>query len=123
MNILQTVVLCHTWMACLEDTNFSRSREFLPERWLGEKGRTSSYLVAPFGCGRRMCPGKRFIEQELHVVLAKVSCGIGLSIFNGGSLFQIVTEFQLEFDGELELQFEFLLAPKGPVNLRLIDRV
>jgi len=60
-------------MACLEDSNFERSKEFLPERWLENPEKSSSHLVVPFGCGRRMCPGKRFIEQELHVVLAKVS--------------------------------------------------
>jgi ecdysone 20-monooxygenase len=48
----------------------------MPERWLhhGEMTRTSPFLVVPFGCGRRVCPGKRFVEQELHLVLAKVIC-------------------------------------------------
>ena len=68
----QTVVLCHTWMACLQNSNFESASEFRPERWLGEGVKPSAFLVVPFGCGRRMCPGKRFIEQELHVVLAQV---------------------------------------------------
>ena len=32
----------------------------------------SPSLVAPFGRGRRMCPGKRFVDLELHLLLAKV---------------------------------------------------
>ncbi|KAK6620662.1 hypothetical protein RUM43_010957 [Polyplax serrata] len=100
-----TVVLCHTWMACMQEVNFENASTFKPERWLTEGSRKNNYLVAPFGSGRRMCPGKRFMEQELQIVLAK-----------------IVSEFYLEFDEDLELMFEFLLAPQGPVKLRLIDR-
>lgn len=36
---------------------------------------TKSFLVAPFGVGKRMCPGKRFVNLELQVVLAQVSWG------------------------------------------------
>ncbi|XP_069685662.1 ecdysone 20-monooxygenase isoform X1 [Periplaneta americana] len=102
-----TVVLCHTWLACQEEANFTSASEFLPERWLhdGELMRTSPFLVVPFGCGRRICPGKRFVEQELHLVLAK-----------------IVREFHVDFEGELDLQFEFLLAPQAPTNFIFRDR-
>lgn len=40
---------------------------------------TKSFLVAPFGVGKRMCPGKRFVNLELQVVLAQV-CGLHLSL-------------------------------------------
>lgn len=102
-----TVVLCHTWLACQEEANFSSAKEFLPERWLqnGELARTSPFLVVPFGCGRRVCPGKRFAEQQMHLALAK-----------------IVREFHVDFEGELELQFEFLLFPKGPTKFIFHDR-
>lgn len=102
-----TVVLCHTWLACQEEVNFTAAHEFLPERWLqhGEVTRISPFLVVPFGCGRRICPGKRFVEQELHLALAK-----------------IVREFHVDFEGELELQFEFILCPKAPTNFIFHDR-
>lgn len=32
----------------------------------------SPLLVAPFGAGRRICPGKRFVELALQLILAKV---------------------------------------------------
>jgi len=72
---VQTVVLCHTWLAGLEDSNFSAGKEYRPERWLSNGSCSNSaatFLVTPFGVGRRMCPGKRFVEQALHVVLAEV---------------------------------------------------
>lgn len=70
--VFQIVVICHTWLACLQDSNFECASEFKPERWLADGVKPSSFLVVPFGSGRRMCPGKRFSEQELQVVLAKV---------------------------------------------------
>nr|CAD7433241.1 unnamed protein product [Timema monikensis] len=104
-----TSVVCHTWLACKDETNFSRPEEFYPERWLPGSDRKSTqnsqFLVIPYGCGRRMCPGKRFVDQELHLILAK-----------------IVQEFEVKFDGEMGLQFEFFLAPGGPVNFTFIDR-
>lgn len=69
---LQSVVLCHTWLACLKESNFEKATEFIPERWLDDANHKFSCLVIPFGYGRRMCPGKRFVELELQVVLAQV---------------------------------------------------
>lgn len=63
----------HTGLACLENKNFIDATSYKPERWLDDLTKKSPFLVAPFGCGKRMCPGKRFIELELQIVLAKVS--------------------------------------------------
>jgi hypothetical protein len=71
--LFQTVVLLHTGLACLDDKNFKDATSYKPERWLDDLTKKSPFLVAPFGCGKRMCPGKRFIELELQIVLAKVS--------------------------------------------------
>ncbi|KAK9498298.1 hypothetical protein O3M35_002964 [Rhynocoris fuscipes] len=106
-----SVILCHTWLACLDDGNFSEAKEFRPERWLANDGSCSTghlhpFLVVPFGVGRRMCPGKRFVELELQVVLALM-----------------VRQFEIDYDGELELEFEFLLAPKSPVNFTFKERI
>nr|AFU86480.1 cytochrome P450 CYP314A1v2 [Laodelphax striatellus] len=94
------VVLCHTWLACQDEKNFSRANEFLPERWLSNNElKKSPFLTAPFGVGRRMCPAKRFVHLELQVVLAK-----------------IVQHFELDYEGELGLYFEFLLGPRAPTK-------
>uniref|UniRef100_A0A1B6EHD4 Cytochrome P450 n=1 Tax=Clastoptera arizonana TaxID=38151 RepID=A0A1B6EHD4_9HEMI len=133
-----SVVLCHTWLASQEEENFTSAKEFIPERWLTNQcscdtpnlqsknctepcdtwclkrescvcalhnAKLRSFLVAPFGVGRRMCPGKRFVHMELQVVLA-----------------QTVRQFEIAYDGELGLQFEFLLAPEAPVNFIFKDR-
>jgi ecdysone 20-monooxygenase len=74
----QTVVLCHNWVACTDERNFVHADQYIPERWLPEeaasKGLTPSapFLVAPYGYSRRMCPGKKFAEQQLNLFTAKV---------------------------------------------------
>ncbi|XP_034943932.1 ecdysone 20-monooxygenase [Chelonus insularis] len=100
-----TVVLLHTWIAGLEDCNFKNASEWMPERWLKPTTPHSPLLVAPFGTGRRICPGKRFVEKALQLIVAKV-----------------VREFEIIAHDELSLQFEYILAPKGPVSLTFQDR-
>ncbi|XP_041982986.1 ecdysone 20-monooxygenase isoform X2 [Aricia agestis] len=99
-----TFVLAHTGAACRREENFWRATEYLPERWLSVREPHAASLVAPFGRGKRMCPGKRFVELELHLILAK-----------------ILQHWRVEFDGELDIQFDFLLSPKAPVSLRLVE--
>lgn len=35
---------------------------------------------------------------------------------------QLIKAFQIEYISELDIQFEFLLAPKTPVQIRFSDR-
>ncbi|CAH1173881.1 unnamed protein product [Phaedon cochleariae] len=104
-----SVLICHTGIACKNDRYFANANQFLPERWLdGEKPQTSSnatYLVTPFGAGRRICPGKRFIEQVLPVILENT-----------------LKNFEIQASKEMELQFEFLLSPKGPTPMIFKDK-
>ncbi|KAF7989225.1 hypothetical protein HCN44_007822 [Aphidius gifuensis] len=58
-----TVVLLHTWIAGLNDDNFYIGKKWMPDRWIKSLLPHSPLLVAPFGAGRRICPGKRFVEQ------------------------------------------------------------
>lgn len=43
-------------------------------------------------------------------------------IFNYSFSLQIIREFEIIVEEELDLQFEFILAPKGPVSLGFRDR-
>ncbi|CAH2223118.1 jg397, partial [Pararge aegeria aegeria] len=33
----------------------------------------------------------------------------------------ILQHWRVEYDGELDVQFDFLLSPKSPVSLRLVE--
>lgn len=64
-------------IACNNDANFPNAKEYRPERWLDENGQftvnvPNACIVVPFGIGRRTCPGKRFVEMEVMLLLAKV---------------------------------------------------
>lgn len=104
------VVICHTGTACRNEKYFKNATEFQPERWLGEERnetlKNSTYLVVPFGTGKRICPGKRLIEHILPIFLE-----------------EIVNNFELKALHPLELQFEFLLSSKGAVSMSFSDRI
>lgn len=89
----------------MNEENFKDAKKYLPERWTTPTTPHSPLLVAPFGAGRRICPGKRFVDLALQLILAK-----------------IIREFEIIVEEELDLQFEFILAPKGPVSLGFRDR-
>nr|XP_031825344.1 ecdysone 20-monooxygenase [Nomia melanderi] len=100
-----TVVILHTWIAGMKEENFKDAAQYMPERWLKPVAPHSPMLIAPFGTGRRICPGKRFVELALQLILAK-----------------IIREFEIVVEEELGLQFEFILAPESPVSLGFRDR-
>ncbi|XP_053984395.1 ecdysone 20-monooxygenase isoform X1 [Hylaeus volcanicus] len=100
-----TVVILHTWIAGLNEENFKDADKYMPDRWLNPVTPHSPLVVAPFGFGRRICPGKRFVELALQLILAK-----------------IIREFEIIVDEDLGLQFEFILAPQSPVLLGFRDR-
>jgi cytochrome P450 len=55
---------------------FPENDKFKPERWLRENKmdtqlKSLSNLI--WGHGARMCIGRRFAEQEMHIVLTKVT--------------------------------------------------
>ncbi|KAF4526694.1 hypothetical protein B566_EDAN010124, partial [Ephemera danica] len=58
------------------ETNFSKTKEFLPERWLRENDNNmrakNPFVYMPFGYGARKCVGMRLALLEIEVLLAKV---------------------------------------------------
>lgn len=104
-----SVVLCHTNIACLDDRNFKNAKEFRPERWLNdnkiETASNATFLVTPFGVGRRICPGKRFIEHVLPIIAKHT-----------------IKQYEVNVKELIDLQFEFLLAPKGPITMYFKER-
>ncbi|KAI8764171.1 cytochrome P450 CYP44, partial [Biomphalaria glabrata] len=82
---------------------------FSPERWLREDGETDKlhpYLLTPFSLGRRMCAGRRFAEQELVMMIAK-----------------ILTQFKMEWHHEkLKQRFRILQFPDQEVKITFSPR-
>ena len=89
----------------MQEENFTQATKFIPERWIpGERpGWTHKHqLVVPFGSGKRICPGKRLAEQEIHIIIAK-----------------IFKNFHLTPKDDLEIEFNWLMSPCGPLRFSL----
>ena len=53
--------------------HFSNPLQFDPWRWLEKVEAPQPYISLPFGHGARMCPGRRFAEQEILLAIAEVT--------------------------------------------------
>lgn len=95
-------------IASLQDCNFTRAREFLPERWLDRAAFPvhSADLVLPFGAGKRACPGRKLAQQEVHIIVAKT--------------FQ---RYRVDLIDPFRAEFNWLLTPAGSMRVRLEERV
>ena len=68
-------------VACRIEENFKDPLLFNPDRWLGNnRGSVNPYLVLPFGHGMRACIARRLAEQNILVLLLRVTNILLLSI-------------------------------------------
>lgn len=122
---LQTLVVCETWVASLQEENYLNAKSFIPERWLdSDKTNRYPFLAVPFGVGRRMCPGKRIAENEMLIITAKVkhaSTKMYSSTYPSRRT-QLLRAFDISFHKPLEQVYKFLISPKGPINVILRER-
>jgi len=51
---------------------FKNPSLFDPWRWFSKKNNTHPYSILPFGHGARMCPGRRFAEQEILLCVSEI---------------------------------------------------
>ncbi|KAL3868739.1 hypothetical protein ACJMK2_041508 [Sinanodonta woodiana] len=91
-----------------DDKLFPESDTFKPERWF--RGNMDTQLQAlsnlVWGHGARMCIGRRFAEQEMHILLTK-----------------IVQKFKLEYHHEnIEPTLNTVMSPDRPVVLKFVPR-
>ncbi|XP_015782475.1 cytochrome P450 302a1, mitochondrial-like [Tetranychus urticae] len=105
-----TMIIVQNQVACMQESNFPRPNEFIPERWLtlerGNWPKASPFAMLPFGYGARMCIGRRLSELELYILIAK-----------------ILRNFRVEFDHDepFRAKTRFINVPVGPLKLRFID--
>jgi len=69
-----------TYRAILHDpVMFPEPDSFKPERFLNPDGslRDDPVLASAFGFGKRICPGRHFVDDTLFIVVASL-----LSVFN-----------------------------------------
>ncbi|KAK2175627.1 hypothetical protein NP493_718g03033 [Ridgeia piscesae] len=93
---------------------FPEPLRFLPDRWLRDGEDYDDDLARrrqlisglPFGHGSRMCIGRRFAEQELYLILAK-----------------LVQNFRIEYIGKTpEPVLNTVLTPDRPLKFTITPR-
>lgn len=104
---MQTEMIMSIYLVQTSDEHFTRSAEFLPERWMRETVESkpnNPYLYLPFGSGIRACVGKRFAEMEMLILAAR-----------------ILREYRLEWHYEpAKFVSSFILVPETNLNIRLV---
>jgi cytochrome P450 len=68
---------------------------------------SSDHLIHPLSSSsfRRTCPGKKFSEMELTILTIK-----------------LIHAYKIEYTSPFEKQFELVLAPRGPVDIKFTSR-
>lgn len=95
---------------------FAEPERFVPERWIkstdaapacphaGQK--IHPFVSLPFGYGRRMCIGRRFAENEMHILVAK-----------------LLRRYQIEYNyGPITYKVNPTYIPEQPLKFRLTER-
>lgn len=75
--MIQTIAVTQNFITCRLEKYFNNPEKFIPERWLKTNGSSAKpinpYLVLPFSHGMRSCIARRFAEQNILVLLLRVS--------------------------------------------------
>ncbi|XP_061391254.1 cytochrome P450 CYP12A2-like [Musca vetustissima] len=102
-----------------DDNHYPRAKEYLPERWLRPSKETegtaecphalkasSPFIYLPFGFGSRSCIGRRIVEMELELGIAR-----------------LIRNFHVEFNYSTENAFKSLLinVPNIPLKFKFTD--
>ncbi|XP_061391251.1 cytochrome P450 CYP12A2-like [Musca vetustissima] len=102
-----------------EDEHYTKAKEYLPERWLRpnkaaeEAGEcphalkaSSPFIYLPFGFGPRSCAGRRIVEMELELGIAR-----------------LVRNFHIEYNYPTDNAFKFKLIniPNIPLTFKFTD--
>ena len=96
------------------DEYFEQSKKFIPERWLRAPNKdddgcpvtgkpSNPFVYLPFGFGPRMCIGKRFVDMELEIALAKIVRNFTVEFNYPDDIFAL----QLIYVPNKELKFKF----------------
>nr|QFU80944.1 cyp302a1 [Eotetranychus kankitus] len=101
-----TMIIIQNQVACVQESNFPQPKQFIPERWLDEKKKSSPFTILPFGYGARMCIGRRLSELEIYLLVAKM-----------------IRNYRIEYDHyePFRAKTRFINVPVGPLKLRFID--
>ncbi|KAL6924129.1 hypothetical protein FSST1_001403 [Fusarium sambucinum] len=107
-----TTVFPNTQEAHLNPDNWKNPDEFIPERWFDvySQNQTSSVPYWPFSAGSRVCVGKHFAFQEMHISLTTLLRKFSFEYVPGQdetTVFRIAQQLQANsYDVKVKRRFE-----------------
>ncbi|RMJ14371.1 hypothetical protein CDV36_005981 [Fusarium kuroshium] len=104
-----TIVGVNQLAAYHSEKNFGQASEFLPERWLNERGDCRA-VFQPFSVGPRNCLGKNLAKAELRLILVRM-------------LWRFDMELVPECEGWMDGQKIYGFWTKPPLLVKLSPRV
>ena len=103
------VVSCMHILTMMDEKNFEKPEQFIPERWLRgcpSHHKAAAFAAIPFSHGPRMCIGRRFAELEVFILAIKV-----------------LQRFRLEYHHEvIGMATEFVVRPDKKIKMRFVPR-
>ncbi|XP_055907181.1 cytochrome P450 CYP12A2-like [Eupeodes corollae] len=104
-----TRILLNANLLLREENYFPKPNEYIPERWMRDgplENVITPFSYLPFGFGPRMCVGRRIVDLELEVTVAR-----------------LVRNFYMEFNYPTENAFKshFLNTPAIPLKFKLTE--
>ncbi|KAF9044314.1 cytochrome P450 [Panaeolus papilionaceus] len=120
-----TIVMGNAWAILHDPDVFENPEEFIPERYLKDGKIDPSVrdpVVAAFGFGRRICPGRYFAEQNLFIMIVSTlaTFDIKAPVDETGKPMKMKAEY---VDGLLSypLPFKCQITPRSPSVSKLIQ--
>lgn len=111
---LQHNVVMFNMLLQIDEENFEKANEYIPERWLKIPDKettiasfknTNPFVFLPFGFGPRTCVGRRLAELEMETIISRM-----------------IRNFQIGWHyPDMKFQSKILNTPVGNIKLRLTD--
>ncbi|KAL3280979.1 hypothetical protein HHI36_004204 [Cryptolaemus montrouzieri] len=101
----QTVIVTQNQVSCRLEQYFPRPNDFVPERWLKDTPlyrQGHPFLLLPFGHGARSCIARRLADQNMLILLIKLS-----------------RNYKIEWKGgRIDTKSLLINKPDGPILLK-----
>ena len=91
-----STVLFNSWAMSRDEDMYRDPEVFNPERYLSveEGGQGEPVLQAPFGFGRRVCPGKQLAQASVWIALATLIMAVDIEGVVGEDGWQVIPEVE-----------------------------
>ncbi|KAH9987414.1 cytochrome P450 [Russula vinacea] len=120
-----SVIVANAWAILHDPETYPDPEEFKPERFLNEDGtvRDDPTLSLVFGAGKRICPGRHFVDATVFIVTSSVLSAFNVTKAKDENGNEIPVKAAVDVSGGVVIQperFECSIIPRDKVAEDLI---